>query len=263
MMDYSTPTSRVSAFSRAVLSHLIPHGFWGSGDTRTENERVFHQNVDHFIKLRRFETLSLHEVSQGIKVIPTTVCLCLCLLQEAKTAQISNIAWLKPLGSTNTRMSQSDTKKKWEIFHEFLYYLFDSLLIPLLRANFHITESNVHRYRVFYFRHDVWRTLAEPALASLKVTMFEEIKLEKALKILDARLLGFSQVRLLPKETGIRPIMNLKRRALKKGFKNVLGPSINSVLATVYNVLSYEKVGSLASYIRIPIDSYRSLIQLA
>lgn len=185
------------------------------------------------------------------------------VFQDAKKVQISDIAWLKPIGSTNTRMSQTDAKKKWEIFHEFLYYLFDSLLIPLLRANFHITESNVHRYRVFYFRHDVWRTLAEPALASLKVTMFEEIKLDKALKILDTRSLGFSQVRLLPKETGIRPIMNLRRRALKKGSKNVLGPSINSVLAAVYNVLSYEKVGSLASFIRTCNNSCRSLIQHA
>lgn len=128
------------------------------------------------------------------------------------------------------------------MFHEFLYYIFDSILIPLIRSNFHVTESNVHRYRLFYFRHDVWRSLAEPALAALKVTMFEEIKLDKAQQILDSRNLGFSQVRLLPKETGIRPIMNLRRRALKKGSKNMLGMSINSVLAPIYNILTLEKV---------------------
>jgi telomerase reverse transcriptase len=72
--------------------------------------------------------------------------------------------------------------------------------------------------------------------------MFEEIKLEKALRILDSRSLAFSQVRLLPKETGVRPIMNLKRRSTKKGLKNMLGPSINSVLTPVFNVLLYEKV---------------------
>lgn len=72
--------------------------------------------------------------------------------------------------------------------------------------------------------------------------MFEEIKLDKAQQILDSRSLGFSQIRLLPKETGVRPIMNLRRRAVKKGFKNFLGMSINSVLAPVYNVLTLEKV---------------------
>lgn len=143
-------------------------------------------------------------------------------------------------------MCQSDLRKRWEIFNEFLYYVFDSLLIPLLRANFHVTESNVHRNRIFYFRHDVWRSLAEPALSSLKLSMFEEIKLEKAVKILNARQLGFSQVRLLPKENGVRPIMNLRRRpTIKKGLKSMLGPSINSTLSPVYNILSYEKVGRL------------------
>ena len=138
-------------------------------------------------------------------------------------------------------MSASDRSKRLEIFHEFIYYLFDSLLIPLIRSNFHVTESNVHRYRLFYFRHDVWKSLAEPALTTLKTSMFEELHAQKATRILDTRKLGFSHIRLLPKEKGIRPIMNLRRRAVKKGTA-YLGSSINSILAPVHNVLSYEKV---------------------
>ena len=146
------------------------------------------------------------------------------------------------------KISQTDMNKRWEIFHEFLYYLFDSILIPLIRANFHVTESNIHRYRLFYFRQDVWRSLAEPALASLKLTMFEEVKLEQARKLLNSRALGFSQVRLLPKETGVRPIMNLRRRSIKKGSKNMLGTSINSVLAPVYSALTLEKVSIMSRW---------------
>ena len=58
----------VSAFCRAVLSRLLPSEFWGMGDTKAENEKVFQRNVDRFIQLRRFESLSLHEVCQGLKV---------------------------------------------------------------------------------------------------------------------------------------------------------------------------------------------------
>jgi len=135
------------------------------------------------------------------------------------------------------------------MFHELVYYLFDSVLIPLVRANFYVTESNIHRYRLFFFRHDVWRAIAEPALASLKLNMFEEIKLDKAQNILASRNLGFSQVRLLPKETGVRPIMNLRRRTLRQGYKNMLGSSINSVLAPVYNSLTYERVSFIYIFI--------------
>jgi telomerase reverse transcriptase len=72
--------------------------------------------------------------------------------------------------------------------------------------------------------------------------MFEEVQLEKARRILESRSLGFAQVRLQPKETGVRPIMNLKRRAIRKGQKT-LGLSINSVLAPIYNVFTFESVG--------------------
>ena len=77
-------------------------------------------------------------------------------------------------------------------------------------------------------------------LANIKLSMFEEIRTMKALKILDARALGFSQVRLLPKANGMRPIMNLRRRVNKlKNGRMVLGRSINSVVTPVFNVLQY------------------------
>jgi telomerase reverse transcriptase len=107
-----------------------------------------------------------------------------------------------------------------------------------------VTESSVDRYRLFFFRHDIWRYVAEPAMARLKTNMFEEVKTEEALRILQSRRLGCSQVRLLPKQDKMRPIMNLRRRTLLHGNKKVLGPSINAVLGPVNSVLRLEKVRS-------------------
>lgn len=128
-----------------------------------------------------------------------------------------------------------------------MYYVFDSLLIPLVRSNFYVTESNVHRYRLFYFRHDVWRSIAEPAMAELKVKMFEEVNVDDALRILDSRQLGYSQIRLLPKRTSVRPIMNLRRRMITSKDKKVLGQSINSILGPVYNMFKLEKASQFCS----------------
>ncbi len=129
-----------------------------------------------------------------------------------------------------------------------MYYLVDSMLIPLVRSNFYVTESNIHRYRLFYFRHDIWRLVAEPAMAALKADMFEEVKLGDARRILDSRKLGFSQMRLLPKDTTMRPIMNLRRRTQARGDKKVLGPSINTILAPVHAMLSLERVSHARLY---------------
>lgn len=158
------------------------------------------------------------------------------------TLKISAIPWLNCGSSEDAKGSQSDTRKRWEMFYEFMYYIFDSLIIPLIRCNFHVTESGVHRYRIFYFRQDVWRNLAEPAMASLKQAMFEEVDMNVAKSVLDSRTIGFSQIRLLPKEKGVRPVLNLRRRQVRRDSKRALGPSINSTLAPVYNMLTFEKV---------------------
>lgn len=120
--------------------------------------------------------------------------------------------------------------------------MFDSLLIPLVRCNFHVTESNVHGNRLFFFRHDIWRRATEPYIATIKLNMFEEVKPLQAKTLLEARVLGFSQLRLLPKLFGVRPIMNFRRRAPKlQNGKSVIGRSINQVMAPVFNMFDYEK----------------------
>ncbi|KXH63750.1 telomerase reverse transcriptase [Colletotrichum salicis] len=218
--DLATPAAHVSAFCQAVLAKIIPDEMWGTGEDGTYNKRQILKKVDHFVKLRRFEAMSLCELADGLK--------------------IASLEWLAPPSLKGQKTSLTDMKKRHEIMNEFLYYIFDSLLIPLLRSNFYITESSSHRYRLFFFRHDVWRYVAEPAMATLRTNMFEEIKLDRATAILDSRRLGFSRIRLLPKGKGMRPITNLRKRTEIRGRSSVLGPSINSVLGSVHSMLKLE-----------------------
>lgn len=142
-------------------------------------------------------------------------------------------------------MALSDLRKRTELLHEFIFWLFDSILIPLIRSNFYVTESQTHRNRLFYFRHDVWRQLLEQPFGDLKATMFEELEPERVKRVLARGSLGYGSLRLLPKSTGIRPILNLRKRALKKSpwgnGRMFLGPSINSSMTPIYNMLTYER----------------------
>ncbi|KAL8757565.1 MAG: hypothetical protein Q9199_002136 [Rusavskia elegans] len=218
LVEHATPTSDVSAFCRGVMSRIIPDDFWGHDEDGEHNKAVLLSRVDQFICLRRFESVTLHS--------------------------IASMTWLAPSSlQKGGRISSSDLNKRREIFLEFLYYLFDSILIPLVRSNFHVNESNLHKNRIFYFRHDVWRALTEPAMAKIKLKMFDEVPTIKARQLLDARTLGFSQMRLLPKGSGVRPIMNLRRRVTKlQNGKAVLGRSINSIMAPVHKMLDYERL---------------------
>lgn len=140
-------------------------------------------------------------------------------------------------------MSMCEIAKRKELVMELMYYIFDSLLIPLIRSNFYVTESNTHRNKMLYFRHDVWRRLVEPALVKFKFTNFEELHQKLAIELLQKRTLGFSQIRFLPKSIGMRPIENLTRR-MQVGTRGAqrLTKSINFLLTPILDVLKYEKV---------------------
>ena len=223
IVAYATPTKNVSAFCQSAMRKLLPRGAFGVGIEGAHNKSRFMACVDHFITMRRFESLSLHEVVQGMR---------LCC-----------ISWLRPVRIVKSaKMSQSDWRKRLEILLELIYYLFDSILIPLVRANFYVSESNTHRNQLFYFRHDIWRKISEPSLAVLKIKMFEELKPHSASRLLSSRSLGSSHVRLIPKDDRFRPIINLGRRAMKKSTGTAgLGKSINKQLEPVSSILNYEK----------------------
>ena len=168
--------------------------------------------------------------------------------------------WLEPPGVREQasrpcpkryKLSLSDLRKRTELLHEVIYYVFDSILIPLIRTHFYVTESQVYRNRLFYFRHDIWQQLTEKPLDGLQSSMFEELHKHKAQRILARRSLGYGVLRLLPKPTGVRPILNLRRRMMGRtsaGKKATsLGPSVNSIVAPISNMLNYEKMRSPSS----------------
>lgn len=164
--------------------------------------------------------------------------------------RMSDCEWLLPPNKRARcqRATASDDKKRQEILSEFLYWLFDAFLMPLLRTTFYTTESSAFRNRVLYFRQDDWATISGPLLDKLKGTIFEPISKNEALAIMSNRKLGYSHIRLLPKDTGVRPIVNLRRRSMKRVGSRAgveanarLGQSINYILQSAFHILTYEK----------------------
>ena len=220
---HATPSAQVSAFCRAAVFKVFPPESWGQGDIRRHNVKILSRMIDRFVRFRRHETMSLHDV-----------------LQDIKTASIT---WLAPaLVSVGAPASKTDMMKRSRLMAELLYYVFDSFLIPLIRGFFYVTESNVQRNQLLYFRHDVWKAISEPALTTLTETMLEKCSASQVRRGLARRKLDIGRVRMLPKEQGMRPILNLKRRVQKlKHGQVVLERSTNSILAPVFSILNYER----------------------
>ena len=68
LIDFATPQSQVSAFCRAIISKVFPRELWGAGEEGRQTQSILMKNLDRFVKLGRFESLSLHTVTQGLKV---------------------------------------------------------------------------------------------------------------------------------------------------------------------------------------------------
>ncbi|GAA5841755.1 hypothetical protein JCM5353_007420 [Sporobolomyces roseus] len=237
LSEYACTPYEVESYVQAVVRDVIPRAFWGS----ESNAKLIMKQISQFLRMRRFETISLHSLFQGFSLL--------------------DCEWLSTSSSSNTKkkirsLTTTELEKRKEIMGEFLYWFFDSYVTEIVRTAFYVTDSATHQNRPLYFRQDDWTALTLPLLESLGKTVFERIPDNELIALeRQPRDLGFSYVRLLPKEFGVRPIVNLARRPLHVGHNGEVevGQPINKILRGVFDVLTFESkrkphlVGSLVS----------------
>ncbi|KAJ8072353.1 Telomerase reverse transcriptase [Marasmius tenuissimus] len=214
--EFCCTYEEVYRFVVQVVQSVIPKAFWGNKD----NFEQICQHIKTFVTARRYDKVSLHLVLQGFS---TAAC-----------------DWLLPPGNGTKQQSVpvTDSLKRRELLEDFLFWVFDSFIVSLIRTTFYVTESSAFRNRILYFRHDDWNTLSAPLLKDLKEEKFEKISEVEAQALLQQRKLGFSFVRLLPKDLGVRPIVNLRRKQASLLYGE---QSINRLLQAALRILNYEK----------------------
>ncbi|CAG8439136.1 12769_t:CDS:10 [Funneliformis mosseae] len=225
LLDQNCPI-QVAKFVKSVLDFIIPLEFWGGKNNKT----VIYKMVKVIIERRRFEALSMHEVLLGFK--------------------IKECQWLVPPGGENS-CNKVEALKRSEILHEFVWWTFECVVIPLLKINFHITHSITEKYRLFYYRQEVWSEMSKRSIEPLLGSVFEEIPSEIVPEILEGKTLGCSEVRFVPKDNKgkLRPIVNMRRpmcknvdlssKTTRQGSKKP--QSINAILNTTFQILKHEK----------------------
>ncbi|CCF51257.1 uncharacterized protein UHO2_00683 [Ustilago hordei] len=249
--NYAIPTTgQVVHFITLVTKSLLPRDLFGS----LHNQKLVLNTIGEFVRLRRYESFNLHQIAQSFR--------------------FTDLDWTLPESAVkrNRRLTRQEAEQSKELGFELLYWLFDGLVIPLLRTTFYVTETAAYRNKVLYFRQDDWHVLSKPVMGQLKESIFEPLTRAEALSMMSSRKLGYSHVRLLPKETGVRPIVNLRRRSTKQVHMEqqasqgeagkqrgkskptatrslakqrresmILGQSINYILQSVFHILTYEK----------------------
>lgn len=159
-------------FLKCVCSKVVPNDLWGS----FQNKRTFFKNLAKFVKLHKGEKFSLGQMMTGIK--------------------ISSCKWLKTEECTGKRISPSYSLMEQRLLAKFIWWLVTRYLIPLLKGFFYITESGVHRQRVFYYRKPVWEKIQQFGMNMFCNEFFKPLKTKEAEELLHSKSsLGFSPLR--------------------------------------------------------------------
>lgn len=190
----NTPSDAVVAFLSTVLRKVFPHSFWGS---QHNFDRIL-ELVDIFVNLRRHEDLPNKTIMKGIRITDIKWLAGNSLTCTAEGKQIPN-----------RRLSRSSHEAATNLARYMLRWLFGGFVIPLLRSNFCVTESEFRGKRVLYYRKPVWSLFRSLSMNHLLSKQYSEISVLDVKKRLSNQHMGCSRLRLLPKTTGVRPIATL------------------------------------------------------
>ncbi|CAJ1969524.1 unnamed protein product [Cylindrotheca closterium] len=177
----------VASFLVSVLKAVFPAKFWGSGG----NFDSVVESVRHFVMLRRYEKLANKRLMHGIR--------------------ITKMPWLVGNKRAGTSWTKADHQVVTSLALGVLRWIFRGFLIPLLRACFHVTESEFAGKQLLYYRKPVWSIFRSLSMKKLLRKQFFQLSIARTRQLLVQQRMGFSQLRLLPKATGVRPISQLSR----------------------------------------------------
>lgn len=199
--------SQVVSFLWAVCRSIIPAELLGT----PVNWRVLRRNISRFIGLRRFEKFSLKQCMHKLKTskfpfLSNKHSSCYLDAQIIKDAAGQNESIHKEFSKVNDTF----LNMKHELLMNWISWFFSFLVVPLVRANFYVTEIEHGKKDIYYYRKSVWKKLTNKAITCLKDKSYSYLDDAAVRSVINKRSFGFSKLRLLPKENGVRMLANLK-----------------------------------------------------
>jgi hypothetical protein len=211
MVSLSSSKESVASFLIGVIKRVFPFECWGSCD----NFEVIVKILRLFVFLRRREDMSMKQLMKGIK--------------------ITEIKWLNPERGKHA----VDHIMATSIMQHFLRWFYNEFIMPLIRCTFYATDTQFTGDEVNYYRKSVWSKIR-----SLSIDQLTKEQFAKSDPSDRNDQLGYSQLRILPKEKGIRPIALLCRNAshvsAPSSLQNDKQKSVNRTLKQCFDVLTSE-----------------------
>ena len=238
LADQFVPHANVANFAWSVLKHIVPKQMLGGNNAQRALRRALHR----FVNLKRYETTSVHQLMNRFP------------LSDLKWLDVRSTRRRKPKKAAS---GPNEAERKANMARLWIGWLFSVIVMPTLRAHFYCTENESYRQQVFYYRKKVWAAIVEKAFHETLSSTFGPAKTKVVKARLANRKIGVSRIRMLPKRTGIRFLVNMKKRSdatfPRKKVRRAAGanktfeprtrlsfPSINLTLKHAHTALKYE-----------------------
>jgi len=225
LLSAYTPPRSVAAFVWSVIAYIFPSELLGGERT----QKALQGFIKRVVSMRRYERCTLHEAMHNVHTADFK-----CFKSDKINIGCAGQA----------EASQRKMVCNW------IAWIVNDMVFPLIRSHFYCTDTQTHRQRMFFYRKGVWARLVSATLQNLEQTSFKRLTTKEASAMLEranASNLGFSNIRFLPKGTGLRPVAVLNKPSkfivkAKKVRTVKEFHAVNSRLKDVFDVLAYETV---------------------
>jgi telomerase reverse transcriptase len=137
-----------------------------------------------------------------------------------RNIRVLDMKWLFPNTIISGKHAKNDHIDATNFMNHFLRWVYNVIIIPLIRCSFYVTETEFTGKKLLYYRKPIWSKIKNISTKQLLERQYKKIPISEAYKRLRTQQMGCSTLRLLPKMTGIRPVVNLCKRQ-NIGFVNV------------------------------------------
>ncbi|KAL3667294.1 hypothetical protein V7S43_007525 [Phytophthora oleae] len=209
LLAFSTPKKKIYRLVRKFVARVVPKELWGGTDTK-KNWKLVKEMLRKLIFSRKFDVLSLKKRAQEL--------------------QVTKVGWMN-VGSNEKFCPPNERVKRQNLFESLLWWIVSSLVFPLLRNLFYITEAEGMANEIAYYQRPVWNVISTLALDDLEGGILQPSSDQI---VSSERQLSTSLLRLLPKSSGVRPLMNLSTAV------DQTKVSVNRSMEAVHRVLTFE-----------------------
>ncbi|KAG2761693.1 hypothetical protein PC129_g18146 [Phytophthora cactorum] len=209
MLAFATPKKKIFRLIRRFIAEVVPKELWGSSDTKT-NWKCVKMLLRKLIFSRKFVVFSLKKCAEEF--------------------QVTKVEWMN-VQSKGKYCPPNERVKRLELLEDLLWWVMSFLVFPLLRNLFYITEAEGMANEIAYYQRPVWNVISTLALSDLEGGILQPSSIQT---LPSDRQLATSRMRLLPKSSGVRPLMNLSTAI------DQAKVSVNRSMEAVHRVLTFE-----------------------